>query len=101
MEFDEKDVQHIKNNLARMAKQKKTTISARELIHQIAPEIHARLSEGHGLQAIWQQIFENLPKKEQITFGTFKKYWQNSREELGIHSSRKKALPGSTGISVR
>lgn len=84
MEIPEDSVAKAKKTLARMAKQKKTSVTGRDLIRDLAPKIHGRLKDGHGLKAIWFTIITDLPEGERVTFATFQKYWQSARQELGL-----------------
>lgn len=93
MEIPEDSVAKAKKTLARMAKQKKTSVTGRELIRDLAPEIHARLKDGHGLKVIWCTIIANLPEAERVTFPTFRKYWQASRRDLGLTPLKSRKLP--------
>lgn len=84
MDIKEDSVAKVKRTLARMAKQKKASVTGRELVRDLTPEIHARLKDGHGLKDIWFMIVTDLPEGERMTFATFQKYWQSARLELGL-----------------
>lgn len=93
MDIQEDSVVRVKKNLVRMAKRKKASVTGRELVQVLAPEIHAQLKDGHGLKAIWFAIIAELPDGQGMTFGTFKKYWQGSRQVLGLAPARFQARP--------
>lgn len=93
MDIPEDSVAKAKKTLARMAKQKKASVTGRELVRDLAPEIHARLKDGHGLKAIWFMIVTDLPEGERMTFATFQKYWQESRQALGLTPLKFRTLP--------
>lgn len=93
MDIQEDSVAKVKKTLVRMAKQKKASVTGRDLVRVLAPEIHAQLKDGHGLKAIWFTIIAELPDGEGMTFGTFKKYWQGSRQALGLAPARSQARP--------
>jgi hypothetical protein len=74
-----------------------TPPSGLEIIRALAPDIHARLKEGHKLNDIWHQVVSSLPAERQLTVATFKKYWQLVRHEIGLAPmktrSRQRAAP--------
>jgi hypothetical protein len=78
-----------------MAKHKKASVTGRELVRDLAPEIHARLNDGHGMKAIWFMIITDLPESERMTFATFQKYWQAARQELGLSPMKSRSAPTS------
>lgn len=93
MDIPEDSVAKAKKTLARMAKQKKKSVTGRELVQDLAPEIHARLQDGHGLKEIWYTIIADLPEAERMTFATFQKYWQASRQALGLTPLKSRTRP--------
>lgn len=93
MDIPEDSVAKVKKTLARMAKQKRASVTGRDLVQDLAPEIHARLKDGHGLKAIWFMIVTDLPEGERMTFATFQRYWQASRQALGLTPLKSRALP--------
>lgn len=93
MDIKEDSVAKVKRTLARMAKQKKASVTGRELVRDLAPEIHARLKDGHGLKDIWFMIVTDLPEGERMTFATFQKYWQSARLELGLAPLKSRTVP--------
>ena len=93
MDIPEDSVAKAQKSLARMAKQKKTSVTGRELVRGLAPEIHARLKEGYGLKDIWYTIIPDLPEAERMTFATFRKYWQRARQELGLTPLKSRTVP--------
>lgn len=93
MDIPEDSVAKAKRTLARMAKQKKPAVTGREMVRDLAPEIHARLKEGHGLKVIWCTIIADLPEAERMTFPTFQKYWQAARQELGLTPLKSRTVP--------
>ncbi len=93
MDIPEDSVAKAKKTLARMAKQKKTSVTGREFVQDLAPEIHARLQDGHALKVIWYTIITDLPEAERITFPTFGKYWHRARQELGLTPLKSRAAP--------
>lgn len=93
MDIQEDSVARVKKTLVRMTKRKKASVTGRELVQVLAPEIHAQLKDGHGLKAIWFTIIAELPNGEGMTFGTFKKYWQGSRQALGFAPAKSQARP--------
>lgn len=93
MEIPEDSVAKAKKTLARMATQKKSTVTGREMVRDLAPEIHDRLKDGHGLKVIWCTIIANLPEAERVTFPTFRKYWQAARLDLGLTPLKSRTLP--------
>lgn len=93
MDIPEDSVAKAKKTLARMAKQKKASVTGRKLVQDLALEIHAKMGDGHGLKAIWFTIIAGLPKDGSMTFGTFKKYWQGSRQALGLAHARSQKRP--------
>lgn len=100
MDIKEESIAKAKKTLARMAKEKKTSVTGRDLIRDLAPEIHARLRDGHGLKAIWFTIITDLPEGERMTFATFQKYWQSARLELGLTALKSRTVltvPASKG----
>lgn len=93
MDIPEDSVAKAKKNLARMAKQKKASVTGRELVRDLAPEIHARLKDEHGLKEIWYTIIADLPEAERMTFATFQKYWQRARLEFGLTPLKSRTVP--------
>ncbi len=93
MDIPEDSVAKAKKTLARMAKQKKSALTGREMVGDLAPEIHARLKDGHGLKVIWYTIIDDLPEAERMTFATFRKYWQRARQELGLTPLKSRTRP--------
>lgn len=93
MDIREGSVAQAKKALVRMAKQRKTSITGRELVLELAPQIHARLQDGHGLKAIWFTIVTDMPEGERMTFPTFKRYWQSGRQELGLSPLKSRTVP--------
>src|SRR3989338_5544838 len=93
MDIPEDSVAKAKKSLARIAKQKKTSVTRRELVRDLAPEIHARLKAGHGLKEIWYTIIADLPQAERMTFATFQKYWQAPRQAVGPRPSKSRRIP--------
>lgn len=93
MDIPEDSVAKVKKTLARMAKQKRASVTGRDLVQDLAPEIHARLKDGHGLKAIWFMIVTDLPEGERMTFATFQRYWQASRQALGLTPLKSRTLP--------
>lgn len=93
MDIPEDSVAKAKKTLARMAKQKKASVTGRELVRDLAPEIHARLKDGHGLKAIWYTIIDDLPEADRMTLPTFRKYWQRARQELGLPPLKSRTVP--------
>lgn len=93
MDIPEDSVAKAKKTLARMAKQKKTSVTGRELVQDLAPEIHARLQDGHALKVIWYTIITDLPEAERMSFATFRKYWQRARLELGLTPLKSRTVP--------
>lgn len=93
MDIQEDSVAKAKKSLARIAKQKKTSVTRGALVQDLAPEIHARLKDGHGLKVIWYTIIADLPEAERMTFATFRKYWQRARLELGLTPLKSQTVP--------
>ncbi len=93
MEIPEDSVAKVKRTLVRMAKQKKASLTGRELVRELAHEIHARLQDGHALNVIWFTIIADLPEAERMSFATFRKYWQCARLELGLTPLKSRTRP--------
>jgi len=77
-------VAKVRKTLARMGPGPETPPSGLEIVRALAPDIHARLKEGHKLNDIWHQVVASLPAERQLTVATFKKYWQLVRHEIGL-----------------
>lgn len=84
MMIEENAVEKGRRSLARLQKQKKPGITGLRLVIELAPDIHARLAEGHRLKEVWSAIVEPLPEDEKLTLPTFRKYWQTARTETGL-----------------
>lgn len=93
MDIPEDSVAKVKRTLVRMAKQKKASLTGRELVRDLAIEIHARLQDGHALKVIWFTIIADLPEAERMSFATFRKYWQRARLELGLTPLKSRKVP--------
>jgi hypothetical protein len=93
MDITQDSVAKAKKTLARMSQQKKSSVTGRKLVRDLAPEIHARLNDGHGMKAIWFMIITDLHESERMTFATFQKYWQAARQELGLAPMRSRSVP--------
>ena len=77
-------VAKVRKTLARMGPGPETPPSGLEIIRALAPDIHARLKEGHKPNDIWHQVVSSLPAERQLTVATFKRYWQLVRHEIGL-----------------
>lgn len=93
-------VAKVRKTLARMGPGPETPPSGLKIIRALAPDIHARLKEGHKLNDIWHQVVSSLPAERQLTVATFKRYWQLVRREIGLAPmktrSRQRAAPTRT-----
>lgn len=84
MMIEENAVAKGRRNLAKLKKQKNPGITGLNFVIRLAPDIRARLAEGHRLEEVWSAIFDPLPAKDKLTLTTFRKYWQIARAEAGL-----------------
>jgi len=84
MMIEENAVAKGRRSLAKLKKQKNPGITGLNFVIRLAPDIHARLAEGHRLEEVWSAVFDPLPAKDKLTLTTFRKYWQIARAEAGL-----------------
>lgn len=70
--------------------------NTKQIIDELAADIHAQLKQGALLDEVYKIIRARLPSDTKLTLATFKKYWRESRDLAGLskikNSGRKKNL---------
>lgn len=86
----------IKKDLGKARKQERL-LTAKQIVEELAPDIHAQLKQGARLDEVYDIIHARLPEGLNLERTTFKKYWREAREATGLsrikNSGRRKASP--------
>ena len=59
-------------------------LTSKEIVYEIAPVIHERMLAGAKLMSLYAIVKARLPADARLSEATFKKYWRDAREELGL-----------------
>jgi len=59
-------------------------LTSREIVFDLAPAIHEQMRAGAKLMSLYAIVKAKLPAEARLSEATFKKYWRDAREELGL-----------------
>ncbi|WP_324753173.1 hypothetical protein [Roseovarius sp. Pro17] len=58
--------------------------TSKEIVLELAPVIHEQMLAGAKLMNLYAIVKAKLPPEARLSEATFKKYWRDAREELGL-----------------
>ncbi|WP_168199323.1 hypothetical protein [Pseudorhodobacter turbinis] len=79
-------------------------MTTKEVMVALAPTIHERLRAGEKLVDLYAIVRAKLPQEARLTQTSFKRYWQDARQEIGLApiktSGRKGPRPPAVTVDV-
>lgn len=83
MSITDKDLNEIRKELKRSGKEDRE-LTSKEIVFELAPTIHEQMLAGAKLMKLYAIVKAKLPAEARLSEATFRKYWRDAREELGL-----------------
>ncbi len=83
MAVTKKTLDDIRKELKRSGTEDRV-LTSKEIVFELAPTIHEQMCAGARLMTLYAIVKAKLPAEARLSEATFRKYWRDARDELGL-----------------